>query len=114
MPTTTAMSTKIRAADGKDTITAVGTMFKINSRCSRLIRTSRPASGEMIVQRVLLGEGIGVEDLVEALVAGIAGAGAVHAAGAEATGVVPVILEVAVASVVFVEAVASVVDEVKI
>lgn len=56
------------------------------------------------------------EDLVEALVAGIAGTGAVHAAGAEATGVVPVILEVAgsVASVVFVEAVASVVDEVKI
>src|SRR5262245_29402512 len=45
MLTTTAMCTRIRVADGKNTTTAVGTAYRTPDRHSRSTPTSRRASG---------------------------------------------------------------------
>src|SRR5262245_59616722 len=45
MPTATAMCTRIRVADGKNTTTAVGTAYRTPDRHSRSTPTSRRASG---------------------------------------------------------------------
>ena len=55
MPTTTAMYTRIRAADGKNTTTAVGTAYRTPDRHSRSTPNSRRASGAISAPLLPLG-----------------------------------------------------------